>query len=140
MPMQFQLPILLIAACALSACQSTQPRVTLRDSQGNFVTTADFEAMEREEFITSIEAGLTDVDQQLDELRTRANELGGDSLKEFAECEQEVRSERTNVVNQLAIARNALNDKWPAERSDTVDAYMELREELADAQKNVLDR
>lgn len=129
-----------LAACALSACKSDPPRVTLKDSQGNFVTTADFEAMDREEFIEAIEAGLSDFDTQLNELRTRANELGGDSLKEFAECESELQKERTALVNQLAIARNALNDKWPAERAETVDVYTSLREDLAEAQKDVLDR
>ncbi len=130
----------ILAAFALSACKSDPPRVTMKDSQGNFVTTAEFEAMDREEFIESIEAGLSDVDTQMTQLRTRANELGGKSLKEFAECEGELQKQRTTVVNQLAIARNSLNDKWPKERAETVEVYMELREDLAEAQKDVLDR
>jgi hypothetical protein len=138
--MQLSLPSLLVAACVLSACKSDPPQVTMRDAQGNFVTTADYEAMDRKEFIQSIEAGLTDFDQQLGELRTRANELGGDSLKEFADCEGDLQEGRTTVVNQLTIARNALDDKWPKERSETVEAYMELRDNLAEAQKDVLDR
>lgn len=129
-----------LAACALSGCKSDSPRVTLRDSQGNYVTTADFEAMDREEFIKAIDAGLGDFDTQLDELRERANELGGDSLKEFAECEVELQEERTAVENQLTIARSALNDKWPEERAETVEVYMDLREDLTEAQKDVLDR
>jgi hypothetical protein len=138
--MQLSLPSLLLAACVLSACKSDPPQVTMRDAQGNFVTTADYEAMDRKEFIQSIEAGLTDFDQQLGELRTRANELGGESLKEFADCEGDLQEDRTTVVNQLTIARNALDDKWPKERSETVEAYMELRDNLAEAQKDVLDR
>ena len=109
--MQLTFPSLFLAACALSACQSNEPRVTLRDSQGNFITTAEFEAMDRDEFILAIEAGLVDFDKQLDELRTRANELGGSSLKEFADCERDLQEERTSTVNQLTIARSALNDK-----------------------------
>jgi len=138
--MQLSIPSLILVACVVSACKSEPTPVTLRDSQGNFVTTADYESMDRAEFIRSIEAGLADFDQQLGELRTRANELGGESLKEFAECEGDLRDERTAVVNQLTIARNALDDKWPEERSETVDVYMDLREDLADAQKDVLDR
>src|SRR5688572_21919402 len=106
-PFSLKSPLLagcVLAVCALSACKSDPPRVTLRDSQGNFVTTADFEAMERDEFIEAIDAGLADFDSQLGELRTRANELGGDSLKEFAGCETELQEQRTTVVNQLAIA------------------------------------
>ena len=46
------------------------------------------------------------------------------------------------IDEQAAVwaARNALDDKWPKERSETVDAYTELRENLAEAQKEVLDR
>jgi hypothetical protein len=138
--MQLSIPSLILVACAVSACKSDPPPVTMRDAQGNFVTTADYESMDRAEFIRSIEAGLADFDKQLGDLRTRANELGGDSLKEFAEHEGDLRDERTTVVNQLTIARNALDDKWPEERAETVDAYMDLREDLADAQKEVLDR
>jgi hypothetical protein len=137
--MHTTLPSLLLIACALSACKNDPQPVTLRDSQGNFVTTADYEAMDREQFIAAIDAGLADVDKQMGELRTRANELGGDSLKQFAECETALREDRTEVVNQLTIARNALDDKWAKERAATVETYMDLRENLAEAQKDVLD-
>lgn len=138
--LRLTLPTLLITVCVLSACKSSPTRVTLRDSQGNFVTTADYEAMDRAEFVKAIEAGLADYDAQMVELRKRANELGGDALSNFAERETDLRAERTTVVNQLTIAQNALNDQWPSERAETVEAYTELREELADAQKDVLDR
>jgi hypothetical protein len=52
--MHTTLPSLLLIACALSACKNDPQPVTLRDSQGNFVTTADYEAMDREQFIAAI--------------------------------------------------------------------------------------
>lgn len=124
----------------LTACSSTPRQVTLRDGDGNYVTTADYEAMDRTDFVSAINAGLADFDEQISDLRQRANKLGGSSLKEFADCEVELREKRTDVINQLTIAESSLNADYPSERSSTVEAYAELREELTEAQKDVLDR
>jgi len=131
--------ILALPLLVLSACKSPQQQVTLQDPQGNYVTTADFHAMQRTDFVAAIKAGVADYDGQMKALRTRANELGGDSLREFADCESKLLKRRTDVVNQLSIAENALESAWPKERAKTVDTYMELREEFTEAQKDVLD-
>lgn len=129
----------LASALALAACASTEPNVTLRDAQGNYVTTADYEAMQRTDFMASMHAGLDDFDAQLHDLRGRANELGGDALKQFADCEESLREDRTEFVNQLEIAKNSLDGDWPDERSRTVDQYVDLREHLDSAMKEVLE-
>ncbi|MEZ6015496.1 MAG: hypothetical protein R3F49_10305 [Planctomycetota bacterium] len=129
-------PILLLS---VMSCHSPQPQVTLRDSQGNYATTADFHSMQRADFVSAIEAGIADYDGQLRELRTRANTLGGDALKEFADCERKLQVKRKDVVNQLAIAQNSLDDMWPEERKETVEAYTKLRDAFTEAQNDVLD-
>ncbi len=132
----------LTCGCALflTACESSPKNLTIRDSAGNYVTTSDFRAMDRAEFFRSMNAGLEDYDNQLAELRVRSNELGGDTLAEFADCEESLTKKRTDFVNQMAIARNALDDDWPEERSETVDCYEELREALSETYDDVLDR
>ena len=70
---------------------------------------------------------------------TRANELGGEHLSDFAECETDLRDSRTQFESQLAIAENSMAGDWPEERSQTVKAYQELREDLHEAFEDVLD-
>lgn len=134
---------LLVALVALPlglvACRTTDHNTTKQDAGGNYVTTSKYESMQRAEFVDSIEAGLRDYDNLFAKLRTRANELGGDALKEFANCESKLAEQRTAVVNQLAIAKSSLNDSWPKERAKTVEEYEELREDFAEAEKDVLD-
>lgn len=122
-----------------AGCKSSPENMTIRDSAGNYITTSDFREMDRSEFFRSMNAGLDDYDQQLKKLRLRANELGGDTLSEFADCEEKLTKKRNAFVNQLAIAQNALDDEWPEERGDTVDCYEDLREALTDAYDEVLD-
>lgn len=128
------------SALLFASCKSSPENMTVRDGAGNYVTTSDFRAMDRVEFFRSMNAGLVDFDEQVTELRQRANELGGDTLSEFADCETSLTEKRTEFVNQLAIAENALDGDWPDERSETVDCYEDLREALSDAYDDVLER
>lgn len=134
--------LLVLASCAsllFASCESSQSNMTVRDSAGNYITTSDFRAMNRVEFFRSMDAGLADFDEQLAELRARANTLGGDTLHEFADCEDHLMEMRTDFVNQLAVAENALDDDWPEERGETVDSYEDLRGALSEAFEDVLD-
>lgn len=122
-----------------AACSSTEPNVTIQDAQGNYITTSDYEAMQRTEFIDAMNMGLQDFDKRMTDLRSRANELGGEHLSEFAECEEELREARTSFESQLSIAENAMANDWPEERSETVRAYADLREDLDEAFEEVLE-
>ena len=122
-----------------AACSTTEPNVTIQDAQGNYITTSDYESMQRTEFIDAMKMGLRDFDSRMTDLRTRANELGGEHLSDFAECETELREARTNFESQLSIAENSMAGDWPEERSETVKAYQELREDLDEAFEDVLD-
>ena len=127
--------LLLFAA----ACASNEPNVTIQDAEGNYITTSDYESMQRTEFIDSMRMGIKDFDSRMTDLRSRANELGGEHLSDFADCETALREERTAFQNQLSIAENAMIGDWPSERSETVRAYSALRENLDEAFQDVLD-
>lgn len=128
---------LLIAA--LGACTSTDSSVTTRDAAGNYVTTAEYEAMHRNEFFTAMQAGLDDFDQRFEALRERANDLGGSALGEFAEWTERLERQRADVRNALDKAEAALDDDWPKRRSEAVEAYEKLRNSLDEAYDEVLD-
>jgi hypothetical protein len=128
-------PFLILAA----ACSSPRTNVTEKDSHGNYVTTSDYQSMDRTEFEASIKAGLKDFDRNLVDLRTRANELGGDALKEFSDWADKLAAKRTTVVSELERGDATLADDWPDQRQRTLDAYDSLREDLDEAFEDVLE-
>ncbi|HPF14554.1 MAG: hypothetical protein H6827_07795 [Planctomycetes bacterium] len=139
-PFDFLLAMACGCAFFLTGCNSTPTNTTIRDGTGNYVTTSDFRAMDRVEFFKSMDAGVKDFDAQVINLRKRANELGGDSLGEFADSEGKLVEERTAFANQVLIAKNSLDEDWPDEREKTVKSYESLREGLSEAYDDVLDR
>ena len=138
-------PLLLAATLTVTGamfaagCGSPRQNMTLRDAQGDYITTSDYRAMARTEFFDAMDAGLDDFDARMEQLRKRANQLGGETLEEFAECEDDLAEERRDFENQLTIAENALDKDWPDQREETVDAYVELREALEEAYEDVLE-
>lgn len=121
------------------ACKGPDSNVTVRDEQGNYVTTSDFRSMDRAGFLHAMSAGLADFDQQLDDLRERANTLGGDALQTFAKRSETLQEKREHFVNQIARAEAALEKNWPDRREETLEAYHDLREELDEAYEDTLD-
>lgn len=132
----------LFAAAALAlapACSSDQPRATDQDPYGNYATTSNFHSMQRAEFEQAIRAGLEDFDRRYRELRTRANELGGDTLDEFADWTDDLEQKRDVVQNELARMDTALDDEWPDRREATLEAYEDLRDCLDEAYEEVFE-
>lgn len=131
----------LVCALILTACASSEEEADVlgQDSRGNYITTSNYRAFERTEFMQAMGEGLEDFDRRLGDLRARANELGGETLQEFARCEDDLSTLRTEFENQLTIAATAMESDWPDEREETVDAYVDLRDALADAFESVLD-
>jgi len=134
------LSALLGSTLVFASCTSSPDEITMQDAQGNYITTSDFHSMARYEFFDAMEAGLRDFDNQVAELRSRANSLGGEALGEFADCEDELMEKRTDFESQMVIAQNALDEDWADERSETVEAYVDLREALSEAYEEVLDQ
>jgi len=123
----------------LAACENTRSQVTQKDAQGNYITTSEYQSQDRAKFETAMREGLADFDQRVDQLRKRANELGGDSLSEFAECSDELQEKRVTFVNELERTKAVLADDWPSQREATLEAFYDMREALADAFDDVLD-
>jgi hypothetical protein len=60
--------ILITPLLVLSACSSPRSNVTEKDNQGNYVTTSEYQSMERTEFQVAMKAGLQDFDKRLTEV------------------------------------------------------------------------
>lgn len=140
MKKHLSLILTLSTALSVAACGSPRENMTIRDSQGRYITTSEFRSMNRAEFFDAMEAGLEDFEQRVSELRERSNELGGDTLAEFADHEEDLTEARVGFENQLEIAESALAEDWPDERSNTVECYYEMREDLEDAYEDVLEQ
>ena len=131
---------LTVAGIALAAsCSSPRTNVTKQDAQGNYITTSEFNSMEREDFRESMRAGLADFDQRMAQLRKRANELGGDHLSEFADWSTTLEEKRTSFNNELEQTKAVLANDWPDQRAATLECYYDLRECLDEAYNEVLE-
>lgn len=132
--------ILLSTALVLAAaCSSPRSHVSEQDAYGNYVTTSDYHAMDRTSFMSAMQAGLADFERRMDELRERANELGGDALKEFSDYADELAQKKTTFENELQRSEATLVDDWPDQRERTLDAYYDLRDNLSEAYEDVFD-
>lgn len=129
----------ILALVGLAACEGPRTHVTKQDAQGNYVTTSDYEVMERTEFKGAMRDGLADFDEGVTQLRDRANELGGESLSDFSEWAEDLQKHRTAFVNQLKRSEAALIDDWPDQRAATLEAYYDMRGCLDEAFDEVLD-
>jgi hypothetical protein len=95
--------------------------------------------MERTEFQVAMKSGLQDYERRLTDLRWRANELGGDSLKEFSDWADKLEDKRLEFENELKRSEAALADDWADQRERTVEAYDSLRKALDEAYEEVLE-
>jgi hypothetical protein len=136
--MRNRMILLVVGATLLGACQSDE-KVTTKDAHGNYATTSDYVAMNRNELMAAMDAGLVDVDRRKLELEQRAETLGQDAIDELHDREAELVEKRTKFVNEMARLRAALDADWKDRRDDVVDAFKDLREELDNAYEEVLE-
>jgi predicted nuclease with TOPRIM domain len=122
-----------------AACSGPRTNVTERDAYGNYVTTADYQSMDRASFTIAMREGLEDYERRLVDLRQRANELGGDALKEFSDYQEELDEKRVDFENEMERTEATLAENWPDQRERTLDAYYELRDHLDEAFEEVLE-
>ena len=130
----------ILAAVALAtACRSDASQAQVRDSHGNYASTAQYNAMAREEFDAAMDAGLRDFDVRLKSMELEANTLGPDALEEYHAALDDLMQKRRAFEGELARHRAMLDDDWRDHREDVADRYVHLREELDDTYEEVVE-
>ena len=130
--------IALLTLTLLGSCAAPDQQVTRQDSRGNYATSSTFNAAQRVEFETAMRAGLADFDRRRTDLEARASKLGQTAVEEYHAHGGTLAERRTALVNELARLTAALDSEWPDRRSDTQEAYDEMREALDAAYAEVL--
>jgi len=128
----------LAMSCLAAGCASPEPRPTARDSMGNYATTSEYKASQRQAFFAAMRAGLQDFDQRRHELETRASTLGQDVVNKLHEHLPALEEQRTKFVNSMARLNAALDQDWPNRRDETQANYNDLRAALDAAYADVL--
>lgn len=134
--------LLVLAGCCvlLAGCaRDDSERVVRQDPYGNYATTSDYNAMEREEFKAAMEAGYRDFEAQLENLRLQANQIGQDAIEEFHDHMDGIAETRTRFEAELARLDSTLERDWPERREEVAELYLELRDKLTDAYDDVID-
>jgi len=133
--------VLLLLSPFAASCSSTSDidRPTAKDASGNYATTSQYNATYRREFVTSIRAGLDDVDARTRQLESRATQLGQSAVHALHEHLPVIKEKRTAVVNSLTRLEAALDGDWPARRAEVEEAYKVLRSTLDKSHAKVLN-
>jgi len=123
------------AACHTSDASEAQ----VRDSHGNYASTAQYNAMARTEFDAAMDAGLRDFDVRLKSMELEANSLGPEALEEYHAALDDLMQKRRSFEGELARHRAMLDDDWRDNREDVAEAYESLREELDETYEEVVE-
>jgi len=130
----------LVAAAAMATgCQSDANEAMRKDAYGNYASTATYNAMERADFAAAMKSGLRDFDAHLASLKLEADKLGPDAVKEYHGSLDGLMEGRRKFAAELERHDAMLADDWRGNREHVAEMYVDLREELDDAYKNVVD-
>ena len=128
-----------ILAAAVACHTSDANEAQVRDSHGNYASTAHYNAMARTEFDAAMDAGLRDFDVRLKSMELEANSLGPDALEEYHAALDDLMQKRRSFEGELARHRAMLDDDWRDNREDVAEAYEKLREELDETYEEVVE-
>jgi hypothetical protein len=131
--------VLLTLAAFTAACAHDSDRVQDRDVRGNYASTSDYNAMERDEFNAAMEAGLRDFDLRLESMRQEAAALGPDAIEEYHAALDDLMEERRAFVAELERSRSMLADDWRDHQEDVAEQFIALRDELDEAYEEVVE-
>jgi len=124
----------LAAGCASSATESTR-----KDADGNYASTASYDALDREDFTAAMQAGLNDFDARLASLETQAEALGPDAVAEYHGCLDGLMQGRREFAAELERHHSMLADDWSDHREAVAEMYVDLREDLDAAYEEVVE-
>jgi hypothetical protein len=130
---------ILAIAGLVAACESASNDAQVRDSHGNYASTAQYNAMARTEFDAAMDAGLRDFDVRLKSMELEANSLGPDALEEYHAALDDLMQKRRAFEGELARHRAMLEDEWRDHREDVAESYVDLRDELDDTYEEVVE-
>lgn len=130
---------ILAVAAGLGCHSSDASHSQVRDSHGNYATTAQYNAMAREEFDAAMDAGLRDFDVRLKSMELEANTLGPEALEEYHAALDDLMQKRRAFEGELARHRAMLDDDWRDQREDVAEAYVDLRDELDDTYEEIVE-
>lgn len=116
----------LMPAC--SGPETRDPRYETEDAYAD-----DFESMTREEFMASMQEALEDFDRRADALRSDAG--SEDSFEQYAE---RLEMARARFAQRLHSTQMSTSD-WQTQRSSVIDAYQDLRDELEQAERDLME-
>ena len=128
-----------ILAVAVACSTSDANEAQVRDSHGNYASTAQYNAMARTEFDAAMDAGLRDFDVRLKSMELEANSLGPEALEEYHAALDDLMQKRRSFEGELARHRAMLDDDWRNNREDVAEAYESLREELDETYEEVVE-
>ncbi len=86
---------------------------------------------ERKEFRQKINAGLSYIDQKIDDLMTSAQGAGSGVAADFSEALDDLRARRAGAADKLRTLKDASDDSWRELKVGVQSAWDEL-EEAAD--------
>jgi hypothetical protein len=130
---------LVVLASLATACASDAKKEMKKDVAGNYATTSQYNAMERDEFTAAMEAGMRDFDARLDALKVQADKLGPDAIKEYHDHLDDLAKQRREFGAEVEKHRTMLADEWRRHREDVAEMYVDLRKSLDDAYEDVVD-
>lgn len=93
----------------------------------------DFESMSREEFMASMQEALEDFDRRVDALRSDAGP--DDSFDQHADRLELARARFAQHLHSTQMSTSG----WQTQRSSVIDAYQDLRDELEQAEHDLME-
>ncbi len=130
----------LIAVAALvTGCASDANNAVHKDVRGNYATTANYNAMDRDAFTAAMNAGLADFDTRLASLQTQAEALGPDAIEEYHDCLDGLMQQRRTCAAEIERHSAMLAGDWSDHREDVAEMYVDLRNSLDDAFDEVVE-
>jgi hypothetical protein len=128
--MKFTLTILALTPL-MPACSGPDARDARYETEDAY--TDDFESMTREEFMASMQDELEDFDRRVDALRAEAGP--DDSFEQHAD---RLELARARFAQRLHSTQMSPSD-WQTQRSSVIDAYQDLRDELAQVERDLME-
>ena len=110
-------------------------RNVLADAQDAIRSTGRYSREAKEQLQIRFQEGLHAVDQQMERLRRRGDQLTGRAREDFQEAMERAERERERLDDKLTRLRNATVETWEQAKEDVGTAWNDLHSAMEDVQK-----